>query len=364
MKPHATSGPVHIVGSGLLGASVGLALRALEVDVTLEDTSPAALAVAQQIGAGRVAPYPKPELVVVAVPPDVTADVVAANLEAHPQAVVTDLASVKLGIVQQLTAKHADLTRYVGSHPMAGKEQTGPAAGAADLFTGRPWVITAPEAASQPAVLMVRDLATDLDASVVYLDPLAHDAAVALVSHVPQIISSLMAARLGPASSQALSLAGQGLRDVTRIAGSNPDLWSAILAANSAAVVEVLRLVATDLDQAIESLELAQQPQRLGQVLVGLNALIAAGNRGAERIPGKHGGARQAFDQVVVLVPDRVGALARLFALLEQVQVNLEDLRLEHAAGQAVGRATLSVPAGKGAQLASALELHGWSVLG
>jgi len=363
VKPHATKGPVHIVGSGLLGASTGLALRALGVAVTLEDTSPAALAVAGQIGAGQPGPPNQPSLVVVAVPPDVTATVVVTQLLAHPQAVVTDLASVKSAIVQHLVNAEADLTRYVGSHPMAGKEQTGPAAAAADLFTGRPWVITAPTAASHKAVLAVRDLATDLGASVQYLDPVPHDQAVALVSHVPQVISSLLAARLVGAPGGALDLSGQGLRDVTRIAGSNPDLWSAILAANGPAVAPVLRAIQQDLDNAIAALELGTQPAHLGQALVQLNALLSAGNQGVGRIPGKHGGHGQVFDQVVVLVPDRVGAMAKLFALLEAGGVNLEDLRLEHAAGQAVGRATLSVPQGMGPVLTASLEENGWGVL-
>jgi len=246
---------------------------------------------------------------------------------------------------------------------MAGKEQTGPAAAAADLFTGRPWVITAPQAASQGAILAVRDLANDLGAAVQYLDPGPHDQAVALVSHVPQVISSLMASRLAGASDGALGLAGQGLRDVTRIAASSPDLWGAILAANGQAVAQVLRSFESDLAQAIAALELGASQPHLGQALVQLNALLSAGNRGVRRIPGKHGGSSQDFDQVVVLVPDRVGALAKLFALLEQGGVNLEDLRLEHAAGQAVGRATLSVPQGKGLELARSLEQHDWSVL-
>jgi len=246
---------------------------------------------------------------------------------------------------------------------MAGREQTGPAAAVADLFTGRPWVITAPPASSQEAILAVRDLATDLGASVQYLDPAPHDEAVALVSHVPQVIASLLAARLVDAAEGALNLAGQGLRDVTRIAASNPDLWGAILAANGGAVAPILRSIQLDLNETIAALETGAQPEQLGQTLVKLNGLISAGNQGVKRIPGKHGGARQVFDQVVVLVPDRVGAMAKLFALLEQGGVNLEDLRLEHAAGQAVGRATLSVPQGKGQGLARSLEEHGWSVL-
>jgi len=352
-----------------MGASAGLALTARKVAVQLEDSSPTALAVAVQVGAGQARDdkAPAPKLVIVATPPDVTARVVVEQLKAQPEAVVTDLASVKAAIFDELAqgAKDdgLDLGRYVGSHPMAGKERSGPAAATADLFTGRPWVIAATDQTNQDSTLAVRDLAIDLGATVHYLEPAAHDAAVALVSHVPQVVASLVAARLQDASPQALELAGQGLRDVTRIAKSDPALWAAILTSNGPVVAAQLRAITADLERAAATLEAANRPKALGQSLLEISSLMIAGNRGAERIPGKHGGAQIAFDQLTVVVPDRVGALAGLFALLDQLKVNLEDLNLEHAAGQAVGLATLSVPQGRGGQLSAELELHGWKCL-
>ncbi|MDR1799847.1 MAG: prephenate dehydrogenase [Bifidobacteriaceae bacterium] len=361
----AVAGPVHVVGTGLLGTSVALLLRGHGVEVTLEDPSPAALAVAQQVGGGRprVAGEGDPVLVVVAAPPDVTAQVVARQLERFPAAVVTDVASVKAVVLEELTAAGADLTRYVGSHPMAGREKGGPAHASADLFVGRPWVIAAPPAAAPPAVLKVRELAVDAGAFLVYMDAARHDAAVALVSHVPQVLSSLTAARLAEADPAALDLAGQGLRDVTRIAKSDPALWSSILVGNGAAVAAVLKQVRSDLDRAIAALDLGPAEQTLGQAVLELTGLLGAGNRGVERVPGKHGGAQRVFDQVTVMVPDEPGELGRLFGEMGQLGINLEDLQLEHGAGQAVGLATLAVQPGLGPELVAGLEAQGWRIL-
>ena len=133
-----------VVGAGLLGTSLGLALRQQGVEVELSDPSPTALALATDLGAGRAAsPSVRSgiALVVVAAPPDVVADVVAAELAAAPTATVTDLASVKAGPLKALQDKGIDLSRYVGSHPMAGRERSGGVAARADLFAGRPWVV-------------------------------------------------------------------------------------------------------------------------------------------------------------------------------------------------------------------------------
>ncbi|MDR2114487.1 MAG: prephenate dehydrogenase [Bifidobacteriaceae bacterium] len=363
--PHATTGPVHIVGAGLIGASVGLGLRQLGLEVTLEDPSPAAAAVAEQVGAGRrrQPKDPEPQVVVVAVPPDVTANVVAQALARFSAATVTDAASVKAVILEELTQLGADLSRYVGSHPMAGRERSGPAAGSGDLFVGRPWVITANPATAPERVLQIRHLATDLGAHPTFLDAATHDTSVALVSHLPQILSSLTAARLVQAEAGALDLAGQGLRDVTRIAGSDPELWSAILVGNGPAVAAVLREVQADLAHAIGALEMGTAPATLGQSLKTLADLVAQGRRGAERIPGKHGGARRQFDRVTVMVPDRPGALGELFQEMGRLGVNLEDLKLEHGMGQLVGLAEVWVPLGQGAPLAADLEEQGWRIL-
>ncbi|GAA4424688.1 prephenate dehydrogenase [Georgenia halophila] len=365
-RPVATVGPVKIVGTGLLGASLGLALRAAGVAVQLDDASPSALALARDIGAGTPVESgdPEPALVVVAAPPDVTAVTVLAQLEAHPDAVVTDVASVKAPIVAEVRAGGTTgAGRYVGSHPMAGRERSGAAAADGDLFAGRPWVIV-PEDASGDAVLAVRNLAADVGAAPVTLGAQEHDDAVALVSHLPQLAASLVAARLRETPEAALGLAGQGLRDVTRIAASDPQLWSMILVGNAAPVATALREVRADLDELITALDLAAQHGPLTPGAAGpLASLVAAGNAGAGRIPGKHGGAPRRYGEVTVLIPDEPGALGRLFSDVGEAGVNIEDLQLEHSAGQKVGLAVVSVLPAAVAPLEAELDRRGWRLV-
>ncbi|TDE88127.1 prephenate dehydrogenase [Occultella glacieicola] len=366
----ATRGPVRIVGAGLLGASIGLGLSALGVPVTLADASPTARALARDVGAGAIehAEDAAPTLIVVAVPPDVTAEIVAAELRAHPGAVVTDVASVKsviLAEVAHLAARDSlDLGRYVGSHPMAGRERSGAGAASADLFVGRPWVITLREGVDPRALLAVRNLATDLGGVPLQMSPAEHDDAVALVSHLPQLMASLTAGRLVEAPETALGLAGQGLRDVTRVAASDPRLWSAILTGNAAAVSTHLRGVRDDLDGLLGALDRAavDGPLALGAI-AGMAGVISAGNDGVARIPGKHGGRRKRYTEVTVLVPDEPGELGRLFTEIGEIGVNIEDFQMEHATRQRVGMAIVSVIPASAQTLETSLEERGWRVV-
>jgi prephenate dehydrogenase len=328
------------------------------------DASPVTAAVAAEVGAGRQRREddPAPRLVVVAVPPEAAGDVVAAQLAAYPEAVVTDVASVKASVLHDVRAAGGDLTRYVGSHPMAGRERGGPAAAMADLFVGRPWVIADSGTSSPWALSAVRDLAVDMGASVVVMDAARHDAAVALVSHVPQVMASLAAARLVDAPAGSVGLAGQGLRDVTRIARSDPMLWATILAGNAGEVGDVLRAVRGDLDAALAALEAAADGN-LGKGVTGLHWLIERGNAGVSQIPGKHGGARADWDVVTVLVPDIPGELGRLFTEVGRAGINLEDVEIEHAGGKPVGLTAIAVMRGSGSTLARALAAAGWRIL-
>lgn len=365
----ATTGPVRVVGTGLLGASLGLALRQHGVEVQLQDPSRTAVALARDVGAGTpvTRTSAEPVLVVVAAPPDVTADVVHTALAAHPGAVVTDVASVKGHVLHELRTTDADLTRYVGSHPMAGRERSGPSAAVPDLFLGRPWVITDSGTSRDDALLTVRHLAVDVGAVPVVMDATEHDAAVAAVSHVPQLASSLVAARLRDVEDDALALAGQGLRDVTRLAASDPALWTSILAANAHAVREVLVALRDDLDAVVAALgdaAAASGPEDVAPgALATLARTIAAGRTGVARIPGKHGGAHRRYAVVTALVPDRPGELARLLGDVGAAGVNLEDLQLEHAAGRPVGMASISVLPARAEHLETELTARGWRLV-
>lgn len=354
------SGQVHVIGTGLLGASVGLGLRESGVDVTLEDLSPTAASLAADYGAGRprTDADPDPALVVVATPPDVTADAVARALATYPGSVVTDVASVKLEPYLQLRSRGIDLTRYVGSHPMSGRERGGAIMARADLFVGRPWIVCRGESTPAEALALVESLALQLGSTPLEMTPEEHDRAVGLVSHVPQVVSSLLAARLMPAADQEVGLAGQGLRDVSRLASGDPELWVQILSANHAPVVEVLRLFRDDLDGLIDALA---DPAAIG-ARRRIADMLAAGNLGVARIPGKHGGSER-FATLTVLIDDRPGQLGRLLTELGELGINMEDLRLEHSPGAQIGFAEVAVLPEVAERATADLSARGWSIL-
>ncbi len=359
MNGNRLAGQVRIVGAGLLGTSIGLALRSHGIEVILDDVSPGRLSLAVDYGAGRPASADdNPVLIVVAVPPDLTSGVVAAELAAHPDAVVTDVASVKVAPLAELRAMAVDVSRYIGSHPLAGRERGGPVSARADLFIGRPWVIVAHEA-GQAGVGLIEDLVLDLGALPVAMSAEDHDRGVALTSHVPQIVATLLAKRLIDAPETAVALTGQGLRDTTRIASSSPELWVQILGANSRAVVDILHSYRADLDAVLTALADPTAPGARRAVA----EVLAAGNSGVARIPGKHGQNRR-FSQLVVMVDDRPGELARLLTEIGQIGVNLEDLRLEHSPGAQIGLAEISVLPEAEERLAHELGSRGWRIAG
>ena len=351
-----TAGTVRIVGAGLLGASIGHALRGLGVDVALADASPAQLRLAVDYGAGRpAADDDDPVLVVVATPPDVVADVVERELRAHPRAVVTDVASVKLEPLHALRARGVDLTHYIGSHPLAGRERGGAISARADIFVGRPWVVCRDGETPASDLAVVEGLALDLGATPIEMTPEEHDRAVALISHVPQLVASLLAGRFVDAPDGSLRLAGQGVRDTTRIAASAPELWVQILGANAAPVVDVLDQLALDLRTVAEALREPEAPGARRAVA----DTIRRGNDGVERLPGKHGQNRR-FESLVVMVDDTPGQLGRLFGELGELGVNVEDLRLEHSPGAQFGLAEISVV--PGAVREEGLAARGWKI--
>ena len=360
-----TSGPVLIIGAGLLGASLGMRLSKLGLPVFLRDIYPVVSALACDMGAGQrwEEDCPDPALVIVATPPDVAADQVITALKEFPTALVTDVASVKSVILEEVAQAGADLTRYVGSHPMAGRERSGTAFAREDLFESRPWVIVPNQETYPGAVLAMRTLALDVGSLPLQLDAETHDQSVALVSHVPQLVSSLLAAQLAKALPESLGLSGQGLRDTTRIASSDPALWAAIIAGNAEHVAKVLRGFADDLQQVLHALEhpgsAIPSPSLVGAVTLAMRQ----GNLGVARIPGKHGGAPRRYQEVMVKVPDEAGTLGRLFQAVGETGTNIEDLELEHSPGAAFGVARLAIEPNSAASLAEKLQVKGWEIV-
>jgi prephenate dehydrogenase len=288
------------------------------------------------------------------VPPDDLAEEIAAAL-LGTTAVVTDVGSVKGA---PLAATRAAVTaeqlgRYVGGHPMAGSERSGPFASSAALFDGRPWALTPHEHADPAAIAVVEDLVRACGATPVAFTPEEHDQAVARTSHLPHLLAALVAGRLTEAPREHLALSGQGVRDVTRIAGGDPGLWRQIISANTTALTVLLQDVRDDVDRLLAALADADR--------ASLTGVLERGVQGTAVIPGKHGGPSHADTTVFVAVPDHPGELARLLADAGDIGVNIEDLRIDHDPAREYGLVELSVAAESADHLLTSLADRGWT---
>ena len=356
---------VAVVGTGLIGTSAALALTARGITVHLEDADPDTARTAASLGAGTTDPADGPvDLAIIAVPPALVGKVLADCQRRGLARWYTDVASVKAGPRDEITALGCDTASYIGSHPMAGRERSGPLAAGADLFEGRPWVLTPTPETCTEALNAVLEVVALCGAMPIVMDAVAHDRAVALVSHAPQLFSSLVAARLEHADETAVRLAGQGVRDVTRIAASNPAMWVDILSANAAVVADVLEDLAADLGDtvtALRSLEGADEGGRRAGAS-GIEDVMRRGNHGQARIPGKHGAPPTRYETVAVVLGDQPGELGRLFGEVGAAGVNIEDVVIEHSTAQKVGFVQLSVAPAAVKPLTATLRGHGWSV--
>jgi prephenate dehydrogenase len=348
---------VVIIGAGLIGASIGCALSTAGYTVHLRDHKISHARVAAGLGAGAIDPPVSAAvtLVVVAVPPGAIPDLVVHSLEVYPNATVTDVGSVKAGVLDALWQRDVDLSRYVGSHPMAGSHHSGPMTAHPDLFVNRTWVVTPHRRSAAESVARVRAAVHACRAREMIMDVDDHDAAVARVSHLPHLMSVLIAGRLTAIPERDLMLAGQGLRDVTRIAGSDPMLWQQIVGANSGAVLEELRGIQDQLGLLIKAVEAASATDDLRNQL-------ERGVAGTRKIAGKHGAAAVRYSEVVVAIPDEPGALARLFGEVGGAGVNVEDISIEHDPVREVGYLSLSVAPEQEDALVDTMLAHGWTV--
>ncbi|MEV0320291.1 prephenate dehydrogenase [Streptomyces sp. NPDC050658] len=258
-----------VVGTGLIGTSVALAATLRGVTVHLADQDESAVRTAAALGAGTPAPPPEPvDLAVLAVPPSKIAPVLA-ELQARGLASsYTDVASVKARAEREILATAPAPSRYIGGHPLAGRERSGPLAARAELFRGRPWVLTPNRLTSRAAFVRALDLIALCGAVPRVMRARAHDDAVALTSHAPHLVASLMAARLREGPPEAAHLAGQGLRDATRIARGDSGLWSDIVESNAGAVAEILTQLQEDLASVRAALYDLADPER-GRELSG-----------------------------------------------------------------------------------------------
>ena len=345
---------IRIIGSGLIGTSIGLALAARGVQVEMLDLDQKAQKLAQDLIASEISGAP--EVILFAIPASALAETFEREFALNPGSKFIDIASVKTKPQVEVSRISGGSSRFLATHPMAGREVGGAASARADLFEGRTWIYCptfADGAQVDPDVLETGLwLINSLGATPISMSASRHDSAVALVSHLPQIVASLLAAQLKGAKSEDLDLAGAGLRDTTRIAASDPELWQEIISSNAQEILPLLINLQNDLGSLIQSLD---DPVKVG-------SFIAAGNEGRSKIPGKHGGKAREYTQLPVVIEDKPGQLAALFDECAKASVNVEDLTIEHSPGQFTGLITLALSASDASILQKHLEESGWNV--
>ena len=346
---------VHIIGCGLIGTSIALSLKKAGHTVTIEDINPAHVAQALHMGLpeNSASNPQQPEVVFICVPPSAAAPTINEAFCNYEGALLLDVSSVRSSIIAELDSGLPQSGRVMGAHPMAGREIAGPGAARADLFQDRIWVLTQGSESSQARAAR---LIADMGGSVVVMDPRDHDRAVALISHVPQLVSSALAAQLLEADQSDLAISGSGLADAIRIAGSDPQLWGDILHGNATEISRVLRKVSVELAELSAALETSDRDR--------VELTLRAGNEGKARIPGKHGSGQNRFECVNVMISDQPGALAELFTGVGSLNINLEDVRIEHVMGAPSGIVQLYVPAGQSEALDIGLQNQGFDTRG
>src|SRR3954453_1365710 len=293
----APDGDLLIVGTGLIGTSVGLAATAAGWSVRLTDRDPDRARFAASLGAGRPSEadadaspgvasptLEPPALVLAAVPPAAVGEVCIDALRRYPQAVVSHVGSVQSKAAVQVETSGADARRFLGSHPIAGREVSGPGAADRDLFVDRPWVICRGSATSDGAFVLIRRLGRDRRARPAELAPEEHDRLLARLSHAPQLVASALAATVAGLAPAEAALSGPGMRDTTRLADSDPLMWGQIAAANAGAVAEALRAVAEPLLRVAELLETGSADAERD-----VAEFMRLGRTGRALLPGKHG---------------------------------------------------------------------------
>ena len=341
---------IRIVGAGLIGTSIGLALKAAGASVQFVDVdSKAQLLANDLVKSGN---FESPDLIIIATPPSAFKSAIERESTLNPQAILMDIGSVKTKPVLEVSTIEGLLSRFCGTHPMAGREVSGAVSARADLFLDRAWVITPTEETSEAAKEMAMNVIKACGAQVVQMSAKEHDQRVALISHLPQAISSLLAAQLSGSNPESLALAGAGLRDTVRIAGSDPKLWGEILAANEEALMPLLISLQSDLSELISA---TSGPAKW-------ESLVAAGRAGKSAIPGKHGGKSREYSYLPIVIDDRPGQLGSLFNACAKAEVNIEDLALEHSPGQLTAVITLAIAPEDIEKLSEFLTKDGWNV--
>lgn len=358
---------VAIIGTGLVGGSLGLALRKHAPDTVTRvvgyDAVPEAAREAAARGVVDEMTH-SPELavrdadvVVLAVPvSEIPRMAATVGPMMRPGAILTDVGSVKAGLVEAMQRAVPDGVHVVGGHPMAGSAETGAAHASHDLFVGATYLLTPTTHTDPGAYERLHVLVARLGARVLAVSPEQHDALVAVVSHLPQLAAStlmnLAAERARKEHAGLLLLAAGGFRDATRVAASNPDLWLDICAENRDAIVAVLADYERRVRELREVLQRADDP--------GLRALLSAAREARRGLPGKETPSGDLVE-LSLPIPDRPGVLAEVTTTVGGAGVNIEDFGIEHSPEGGRGRLRMAIlGAGQAETARAALEALGY----
>ena len=321
-----------VAGTGLIGGSIGLALRAEGWQVTGDDADPARAERALELGAlDAVGTRTDVELTFIATP--VRAIAAAARAALAGGGIVTDAGSVKGSVVDAV-----DSPRFVGGHPMAGSEQEGVDGARADLFDGAVWVLTPTSGTDPDAHSLVRSVVKTFGADVVELPPDRHDALVAVVSHVPHLTAATLMSLAAEGAEEhraMLRLAAGGFRDMTRIASGHPGIWPDICEENRDAIVRALDELTTTLRK-VQDIVVAGDRASLLDVLERARAARV-------NLPPRVASIAD-MAEVRVPVPDRAGVLAEVTTLASELGVSIADFEIAHSAEGQAGVLLIVVP--------------------
>ena len=343
---------IRVVGAGLIGTSIGLKMKSLGWKVEIIDTDTNSMKLAQDLVKSEK--LSEPELIVIAVSVDANAKVVIEQINTNPNSIICDLASVKSDLLLQVDKLSAHPENFVSLHPMAGREVNGAENSRADLFEGRAWIGISDSLKNKENKEIIDSFVRGCGGVLYWLTSKEHDETVALLSHLPQILSSLLASKLNDVDPNKLNLAGQGLRDVTRLAASDAKLWAQILTSNKDSIQPLLKDFIASLTKLQDSLNSTNQDQ--------IAAILNRGITGKARIPGKHGAKNRDYSFLPIVIDDKPGQLASIFNECAKVDVNIEDLSIEHSPGQETGLITLSLSAQDCEKLSEHLISKGFRV--
>jgi prephenate dehydrogenase len=331
-----------IVGTGLIGGSIGLASlkRGLVSEVDGFDVKHDRLQQALQRGAiTNIAPSAADaarlaDLVVLASPvksiPTTFAQI-SASLK--PGTIVTDVGSAKSRIVEEIQPSVPDRISFIAGHPLAGSQEEGVEAADPDMFVGAAWLLTPiADHVDQASYEALSSFIQGLGATPLAMDPSHHDELIGLMSHLPQVVASALAGFAGDHVEQemAAKLAAGGFRDTTRVAASSPELWIEILSENREHVLDLvagLKAHLGDFEKAIQAEDWSF-----------LKELLTKAQTFRTSIPKKPGVAPAELFELTIAIPDRPGVLGEITELVGEAGVNIEDLQISHSPG---GRGTL-----------------------